>query len=415
MYQILKGLRVIEASSFVASPSAGLYLAQLGAEVIRVDTIGGGPDYNRWPKSDEGKSFYWEGLNKGKSSVAVNLRTQEGKDIVCDLVSALGEQGGILLTNFPAKGFLSYENLKKLREDVIVVRVMGQANGGPALDYTVNCALGYPLITGPESLGEEPVNHVLPAWDLLAGSYAAFSLLAALKHRSETGEGGEYKIPLADIGVTAMANMGQLAEVLYHDDNRARYGNEVYGAFGKDFQTSDGVRMMIMAITPRQWTGLLKVLEIEEQVSEIEEMRKVSFLKDEGIRFEHRDALYPLLEAKVYQWKAKELQTALDSVGGCWGEYQSMRQAADDPALVRDNPVFTELKNPSGFSYPTPGSALTIADQERGTPELAPSLGEHTSDILKSVLGQSPDEISALLEAGVIEAGVIDDTSEEKL
>ena len=107
MYQILKGLRVIEASSFVASPSAGLYLAQLGAEVIRVDTIGGGPDYNRWPKSDEGKSFYWEGLNKGKSSVAVNLRTQEGKDLVCDLVSALGEQGGILLTNFPAKGFLS--------------------------------------------------------------------------------------------------------------------------------------------------------------------------------------------------------------------------------------------------------------------------------------------------------------------
>ena len=409
MYQILKGLRVIEASSFVASPSAGLYLAQLGAEVIRVDTIGGGPDYNRWPKSDEGKSFYWEGLNKGKSSVAVNLRTQEGKDLVCDLVSALGEQGGILLTNFPAKGFLSYENLKKLREDVIVVRVMGQANGGPALDYTVNCALGYPLITGPESLGDEPVNHVLPAWDLLAGSYAAFSLLAALKHRSETGEGGEYKIPLADIGVTAMANMGQLAEVLYHDDNRARYGNEVYGAFGKDFQTSDGVRMMIMAITPRQWTGLLKVLEIEEQVSEIEAARKVSFLKDEGIRFEHRDALYPLLEAKVYRWEAKELQAALDSVGGCWGEYQSMRQAADDSALVRDNPVFTELKNPSGFSYPTPGSALTIADQERGTPALAPSLGQHTSDILKSVLGQSPDKISALLEAGVI-----DDTSEAK-
>ena len=402
MYQILKGLRVIEASSFVASPSAGLYLAQLGAEVIRVDTLGGGPDYNRWPKSDKGDSFYWEGLNKGKRSVAVNMRTQEGKDLIGELVAALGEQGGILLTNFPAKGFLSYENLKKLREDVIVVRVMGQANGGPALDYTVNCSLGYPLITGPDSLGDEPVNHVLPAWDLLAGSYAAFSLLAALKHRDETGEGGEYKVPLADIGVTAMANMGQLAEVLYHDDNRARYGNEVYGAFGRDFKTSDGVRMMIMAITPRQWTGLLKVLEIEEPVAELEAVRGVSFLKDEGIRFEHRDALYPLLETKVFQWKAKELQAELDAVGGCWGEYQSMRQAADDSALVRDNPIFTELKNPSGFSYPTPGSALTIADQERGTPELAPTLGEHTGEILKRVLGQSHDDIAELAEAGVI-------------
>ncbi len=403
MYQILKGLRVIEASSFVASPSAGLYLSQLGAEVIRVDTIGGGPDYNRWPKSDEGKSFYWEGLNKGKSSVAVNLRTQKGKDLVGELVAALGEQGGILLTNFPAKGFLSYENLKKLREDVIVVRVMGQSNGGPALDYTVNCSLGYPLITGPDSLGDEPVNHVLPAWDLLAGSYAAFSLLAAVRHRSETGQGGEYKVPLADIGVTAMANMGQLAEVLYHDENRARYGNEVYGAFGRDFQTSDGVRMMIMAITPRQWTGLLKVLEIEEQVSEIEAARNVSFVKDEGIRFEHRDALYPLLETKVFKWTAKELQAALDSVGGCWGEYQSMREAADDPALVSENPVFTELKNPSGFTYPTPGSALTITGQERGTPELAPSLGEHTHDVLKNVLGQSHDDIVALSQSGVID------------
>ena len=406
MYQILKGLRVIEASSFVASPSAGLYLAQLGAEVIRVDTLGGGPDFNRWPKADNGESFYWEGLNKGKRSVAVNLRTQEGKDLVGDLVSALGEQGGILLTNFPANGFLSYENLKKQREDVIVVRVMGQANGGPALDYTVNCSLGYPLITGPDSLGDEPVNHVLPAWDLLAGSYAAFSLLAALKHRDQTGEGGEYKIPLADIGVTAMANMGQLAEVLYHDENRARYGNEVYGAFGRDFQTSDGVRMMIMAITPRQWTGLLKVLDIEEQVREIEAARGVSFSKDEGIRFEHRDALYPLLETKVFKWSAKELQGALDEVGGCWGEYQSMRQAADDAALVRDNPIFTELKNPSGFRYPTPGSALTIADQERGTPELAPTLGQHTGEILKEMLGQSESDLSELVKSGVIDEQV---------
>ena len=402
MYQILKGLRVIEASSFVASPSAGLYLAQLGAEVIRVDTLGGGPDYKRWPKSDNGDSFYWEGLNKGKRSVAVNLRSQEGKDIVGDLVAALGDQGGILLTNFPARGFLSYDNLKKLREDVIVVRVMGQANGGPALDYTVNCSLGYPLITGPDSLGDEPVNHVLPAWDLLAGSYAAFSLLAALKHRDVTGEGGEYKVPLADIGVTAMANMGQLAEVLYSDANRARYGNQVYGAFGRDFKTRDGTRMMIMAITPRQWTGLLRVLEIEQQVNEIETVRGVSFAKDEGLRFEHRDALYPLLETKVFQWSAKELQAALDAVGGCWGEYQSMREAADDAALVRDNPVFTELKNPSGFSYPTPGSALTIADKERGMPELAPTLGEHTAEVLEQVLGQSEADLLELVNSGVI-------------
>ena len=267
MYGILNGLRVIEASSFVASPSAGLYLAQLGAEVIRVDTIGGGPDYNRWPKSNEGVSFYWEGLNKGKKSITVNIGTDQGKSLLQDLACAPGENGGILLTNFPQTGFLSYKTLAEKRADIIVARVMGQSNGGPALDYTVNCALGYPLMTGPQSLSDdEPVNHVLPAWDLLAGAYAAFSLLAADKHRVATGEGGEYKIPLTDIGVTAMANMGQLAEVLYQDGNRSRHGNELYGAFGKDFKTADGKRMMIMAITPRQWRGLLSVLEIEQQI-----------------------------------------------------------------------------------------------------------------------------------------------------
>eukprot|EP00752_Nemacystus_decipiens_P018809 g16865.t1 len=285
---------------------------QLGAEVIRVDTIGGGPDYKRWPKSDEGDSFYWEGLNKGKKSITINLRADEGRELLRSLVAAPGAQSGVLLTNFPQKGFLSYENLKSAREDVIVARVMGQANGGPALDYTVNCALGYPMMTGPESMGDEPVNHVLPAWDLLAGAYTAFSVLAAEKHRTATGEGGEYKIPLSDIGITAAANMGQIAEVLYQDGNRARYGNELFGAFGKDFQTADGKRMMIMAITTRQWLGLLKVLDIEAEVTQIEAERGVTLAKDEGIRFEHRDVIYPLVESRVAKWQADDLQAALD-------------------------------------------------------------------------------------------------------
>jgi 2-methylfumaryl-CoA isomerase len=403
MYGILNGLRVIEASSFVASPSAGLYLAQLGAEVIRVDTIGGGPDYNRWPKSNEGVSFYWEGLNKGKKSITVNIGTDQGKSLLQDLACAPGENGGILLTNFPQTGFLSYKALAEKRADIIVARVMGQSNGGPALDYTVNCALGYPLMTGPQSLSDdEPVNHVLPAWDLLAGAYAAFSLLAADKHRVATGEGGEYKIPLTDIGVTAMANMGQLAEVLYQDGNRSRHGNELYGAFGKDFKTADGKRMMIMAITSRQWRGLLSVLEIEQQVSEIESTRGVTFAKDEGVRYQHCDALYPLIESRVCLRQAAELQSALDAVGGCWGEYQTMREAADDEDLVKNNPIFTEIKNPSDFTYPTPGSALTITDHKRGTATVAPHLGQHSESVLQSVLGMDRDMVSDLVSQGVV-------------
>ena len=226
---------------------------------------------SRWPKADNGSSFYWEGLNKAKKSVSLNLRTTEGRELLQKLAVSGGEAGGILLTNFPVGSFLSYENLKVLREDVIVARIMGQANGGPAVDYTVNCALGLPAMTGPKSIpADEPVNHVLPAWDLLAGAYAAFTILAAERHRKETGRGGDYRIPLSDIGISTMANLGNIAEVLYSDANRPRHGNELYGAFGKDFLTKDKKRLIVMAITPRQWKGLVKTLDIAAEVEVIE-------------------------------------------------------------------------------------------------------------------------------------------------
>ena len=402
MYNILNGLRIIEASSFVASPSAGLYLAQLGAEVIRVDHVKGGPDYNRWPKADNGASFYWEGLNKAKKSVALDLRSTEGREILQRLAASGSENGGILLTNFPVGSFLSYDKLKALREDIIVARVMGQANGGPALDYTVNSALGVPYMTGPASLGDNPVNHVLPAWDLLAGAYTAFAILAAERHRRETGQGADVRIPLSDIGISTMANLGQIAEVLYTDANRARYGNELYGAFGKDFVTADGQRIIVMALTPRQWTGLVKVLGIADEVASIEKERGVTFDKDEGVRFEHRDVLYPLVENKIAAWDGVKLGIALDEVGGCWGEYKTLQEAVKKPSLVTDNPIFETMENPSGFSYPTAGAAATIAALTRQTPKPAPSLGQNTEEVLADFLGFNSGEIARLVDSGTI-------------
>jgi len=157
MYQLLGGLSVIEASSFVASPTAGLYLAQMGAEVIRVDQIGGGPDYRRWPVTPANDSLYWENLNRAKKSVALDLDTPQGRELLQDLVCKTGQ----FITNFPAEGFLAHAKLAEKRPDLVTARIMGWADGAPALDYTVNNAVGYPMMTGP---GPEPVNHVLPAW-----------------------------------------------------------------------------------------------------------------------------------------------------------------------------------------------------------------------------------------------------------
>ena len=279
---------------------------------------------------------------------------------------------------------------------------MGQANGGPALDYTVNSALGVPYMTGPDSLGDKPVNHVLPAWDLLAGAYTAFTILAAERYRRETGQGADVRIPLSDIGISTMANLGQIAEVLYTDANRARYGNELYGAFGKDFVTADGNRLIVMALTARQWAGLVKVLEIADEVALIEKERGVIFDYDEGVRFNHREVLYPIVEKKIAMWDSVKLGNALDEVGGCWGVYQTLQHAVKDPSLVTDNPIFETMENPSGFSYPTVGSAATIAAQTRQSPKPAPTLGQDTEEVLMDLLGLNSGAIASLKDSGTI-------------
>lgn len=395
MYSLLSGLSIIEASSFVASPSAGLYLAQMGAEVIRVDQIGGGPDFNRWPKAPNGASLYWENLNRAKKSVALNLGSPEGRELLVELVRVTGQ----FVTNFPVDGFLSHEKLVAERADLITIRVMGMADGGPALDYTVNSAVGYPDLTGA---GPEPVNHVLPAWDLLTGSYAAFAMMAALHHRGVTGLGQEVRIPLSDVAIGTVANLGSLAETLTTGANRERLGNVVYGAFGKDFVTKDGIRMMVMAITPRQWTGLVKALDIAADVAAIEGARGVSFAQDEGVRFEHRETLFAIVSTSVAARTYADLRHEFDMNGCCYGPYQTMLEAAHDPSLVGNNPIFGHSDNPSTLSYPAAGAFATIPQLDRGAPQPAPKLGAHSDEILETRLGLSPGQIATLHQRGIV-------------
>lgn len=395
MYDLLSGLSVIEASSFVASPTAGLYCAQMGAEVIRVDQIGGGPDFHRWPVTANNDSLYWENLNRAKKSVALDLGRPEGRELLQELVRATGQ----FITNFPVGGFLSHETLAEGRGDLITVRVMGWADGSPALDYTVNNMAGYPMLTGA---GPEPVNHVLPAWDLLSGAYAAFALLAAIQRRSTTGEGGEVRIPLSDVAIGTVANLGGIAETLYSGANRPRLGNAVYGLFGRDFVTRDGQRTMIVVVTPRQWANLIVALNLGDAIAAIEATRGVSFAKDDGLRFTHRDALYPLFEQAIAARTHADLAAAFDAGGIVHSAYRTMLDAVHDPALVADNPVFGVAENPSGFAYPAAGSFATVPQIERQAPRPAPRNGQHSEEILAARLSLSSGEIARLIDAGIV-------------
>jgi 2-methylfumaryl-CoA isomerase len=402
MYTLLKGMCVIESASFVAGPSCGLHLLQLGAEVIRLDPIGGGPDSNRWPLSPKGKSFYWEGLNKGKKSVAVDLSRPEGRELAVALITAPGRDGGLFLTNSPAEGFFSHQRLSALRADLITVRVMGWGDGRTAVDYTVNAAFGLPYMTGRADSGDSPVNHVLPAWDLITGCYAAFSLLAAERERRVTGVGQEVRVPLGDIAASSLANLGQIAEVTAGPD-RSRTGNDLFGAFGRDFLTRDLQRCMVVAITPRQWSSLLKALELKAAIAKLEAVVGVTFANDEGARFEHRDQLFPLVEAAIGCRTSEEIASAFRRNGVCWSPYRTLKRALeDDPTFSTEHSLFQVVEHPSGHLYATPGAPGTFGQCERSSAPRAPRLGEHTDEVLAEILNLSGLQIGRLHDDGLV-------------
>lgn len=402
MYSLLSDLSIVEVSSFVASPTAGLYCAQMGAEVIRVDQIGGGLDYDRYMQTAEGRSLAWENLNRAKKSVALDLRSAEGRELCVELARKTGQ----LITNLPEKSFLSHAAVSVGRPDMVSVRIMGWHDGRQAMDFTVNAASGYPLMTGPEEWDPAtapPINQVLPAWDFICGAYCAFALMAALHHRAATGEGSEVRVPLGDVAMGTVANSGAMAEMLYRGGDRPRLGNAIWGALGRDFVSRDGKRFMVAVLTPNQWNAMVAALEIGQPVARLEAETGVQFAKSDHNRFVHREALFAIVQESAATLDYADLAKRLTKAGATFERYRTMHEAANDPALVADNPLFgPSPANPSGFAYPAPRSFANLGGEERGDPAPAPYLGQHSEDVLADRLGLSSGAIAALVDRGVV-------------
>lgn len=403
----LAGLRVVEAASFIAAPVCCLTLAQMGADVIRLDQIGGGPDYDRWPLSRAGHSFYWEGLNKGKRSVAVDFRSGEGRELVASIITSGSDAPANFVTNFPADGFLSHEALSLERKDLLTVRITGWADGRSAFDYTVNAALGFPFQTGPCDLPENaPVNSPMPAWDFITGHYAAAAFLASHRSRELSGIGSEVRVPLGNIGLAVASQLGQIAEVSESGLDRPRLGNDVFGTFGRDFETSDGRKVLIVAITSPQWRDLIRALDLEANVEALETSLNLNFTTSGEARFLHRAKLFSLVGKAVLSLSFESLSERFAETRVCWGPYNRMTEILDDPSLASlENPLFTMIKHPSGHTYPTAGTPAFTVGSEMNSARPAPVLGADTEDVLSELLGLSQRQIGGLVDRKIILCG----------
>ena len=399
MQALLSGIRIVEGSAFIAAPSGGMTLAQLGADVIRFDQIGGGIDYRRWPVTDKGKSLYWHSLNKGKRSFAVDFRKPEGKELVTRLICADGEDAGIFLTNFPAKGWLSDTVLRARRQDLIYLNLTGDRHGGSALDYTVNSKVGLPFLSGD---GESPVNNPFPAWDVIAGQHIALGLLAAERHRRINGQGQFIRLALADVALATMGHLGYLAEAEVNKEARKPFGNHVFGSFGHDFTCKDGKRVMIVGVSSNQWKAILRVTDTQAQVTELEASLDLNF-SNEGDRFKAREKLKELFQPWFGQRDSSTVHEALDQASVCWGPYQTIQQLVQtDSDCSVDNPLFEKVEQPGIGEYLMPSNPLNFEGLGNIPVTPAPILGQHTDEILELTLGLSGSEIGKLHDSGVV-------------
>jgi 2-methylfumaryl-CoA isomerase len=419
--------RIVELSAFVAAPLTGMTLAGLGCDVIRVDPPGGGLDFARWPVTATGDSIFWVGLNRGKRSIVIDVRRREGRELVAAMVLAGGgnsARGGIFLTNLGADGPLRYESLSKQRTDVISVEIEGYPGGRSAVDYTIAAGTGVPFLTGPEGhVG--PVNSPLPTWDVATGLSAALALQSAISCRQQTGAGTRARVALADVAFELLSALGFVDEARLSPRPRQRDGNYLYGAFGRDFELADGARVMLVAITPKQWRSLVSALELGRDIDLLEGSSGLD-LSQEGDRWQARREIAALVEHWCASRELAEAARTFDAHQVCWGPYGTAASFFDGRG---NNMVASQVRVPGGelagqtaglddktgtaegrggadpvASGLIDGSGLPIrfGDEQVHPFGKAPVLGQHTDEVLATVLGLSQYEIGRLHDNGLV-------------
>ena len=402
MTGILNGMRVVEGSAFVAVPLAGMTLAQMGADVIRFDRLGGGLDATRWPIAPNGNSHFWAGMNKGKRSIALDMRSPRGRELVTQIITAPGKDAGIFMTNLKVRGWMDYETLSQHRTDLIMVSLKGDRHGRPAVDYTVNPALGFPAITGPEG-STEPVAHALPAWDCIAGQLMVSAILAAERHRLRTGNGQDVEFSLKDVAAAMLGNLGIIGDAATGGARREKSGNALYGAYGQDFICADGQRIMVIGLTRRQWQGLVKTTDTGVQLDALAKKLGVDF-GDEGMRYTHRAAITQIMKPWFAARESAAIGKQFDEGGLTWSLFRDFEEAlANDTDLSTENPIFSEIENPGLGRFIVPGLPVNFSEYERSEPVAAPVLGANTEEILGDVVGLPEVEIASLFDNGVVQ------------
>ena len=386
----LEGLRLLDLGRYQAGPRCALMFARMGAEVIKIESPGGDESRRNGPRV-RGQSAYWVQYNSGKKSLAINLRTDEGKEVLRDLV----KESDFFLQNFrpgtiDIMGF-GYEELKKLNPRIIMINVSAYGQYGPyservGFDPIGQAMGGLMSLTGfPD---DPPIRTFFPLIDRITSLHATIGALAALREREFSGQGQELEVCLADTGYTV--NEIPISAYLGDGYEQPREGNG--RGTGGTYQTRDGW-MIIAATNEAMWGRLCEAIE------------KTEWLEDERfatreLRSQNSDAL----EAELGEWFAEQnMQEAADhlaSYGVPCSPVNTTAQAARDPHLT-EREIMMEVPDPVAGTMWVTGKSVKFSR----TPMVVgstPLVGQHTTEILRDVLGYGDDRIQALHDSEVV-------------
>lgn len=395
MQTALDGLRVLDLTRVLAGPFATMLLADLGAEVIKIELPGKGDDSRAFPPFIGSESAYFMSLNRNKRSLALNIKSPVGRKILLELVG----KSDVLVENFRPgtmeKLGLGYETLKRVNPRLIYAAISGFGQSGPyrdrpAYDAVVQAMGGIMSITGQAD--GIPTRVGASIGDITAGLFGAVGILAALLHRAHGGMGQMVDVAMLDGQVAILENA--IARYLVGGEIPKPQGNRHPSIVPfEPFETADGY-LVVAAGNDELWQKLCKALELNELVDD------PRFCTNE-LRNRNYDELRPLLAERMKTQPTELWRSILDRAGVPNGPINTVAQVVQD-AQVLARQMLVEVPHPTAGAVKMAGVPIKLSETPGGVRLPPPLLGQHSDEILRNLLGYSAEQIAQLRAEGVV-------------